>query len=121
MKCLIGIHPPTSGKIVFDGKEIRFKTTLEALNSGISMIHQELSPVPERSVSENLWLGRAPRKGLIIDHKKMRQDSIDLFREVSSKDKSLRIYAGLRHEIFNEFKKNRVIRDAVEWLDDHVG
>ena len=35
MKCLIGIHPPTSGKIVFDGKEIHFKTTLEALNSGI--------------------------------------------------------------------------------------
>lgn len=82
MKCLIGIHPPTSGKIVFDGKEIRFKTTLEALNSGISMIHQELSPVPERSVSENLWLGRAPRKGLIIDHKKMRQDSIDLFQRL---------------------------------------
>ena len=82
MKCLIGIHPPTSGKIVFDGKEIHFKTTLEALNSGISMIHQELSPVPERSVSENLWLGRAPRKGLIIDHKKMRQDSIDLFQRL---------------------------------------
>ena len=61
MKCLIGIHPPTSGKIVFEGKEIQFKNTLEALNSGISMIHQELSPVPERSVCENLWLGRAPR------------------------------------------------------------
>ena len=83
MKCLIGIHPPTSGKIVFDGKEIHFKTTLEALNSGISMIHQELSPVPERSVSENLWLGRAPRKGLIIDHKKMRQDSIELFQRLN--------------------------------------
>ena len=54
MKCLIGIHPPTSGKIVFEGKEIQFKNTLEALNSGISMIHQELSPVPERSVCENL-------------------------------------------------------------------
>ena len=53
MKCLIGIHPPTSGKIVFEGKEIQFKNTLEALNSGISMIHQELSPVPERSVCEN--------------------------------------------------------------------
>ena len=38
MKCLIGIHPPTSGKIVFEGKEIQFKNTLEALNSGISMI-----------------------------------------------------------------------------------
>ena len=36
MKCLIGIHPPTSGKIVFEGKEVHFKNTLEALNSGIS-------------------------------------------------------------------------------------
>ena len=82
MKCLIGIHPPTSGKIVFEGKEVHFKNTLEALNAGISMIHQELSPVPERSVCENLWLGRAPRKGLIVDHKKMRQDSIELFQKL---------------------------------------
>ena len=39
MKCLIGIHPPTSGTILFEGKEVRFKNTLEALNAGISMIH----------------------------------------------------------------------------------
>ena len=82
MKCLIGIHPPTSGKIVFGGKEVRFKTTLEALNAGISMIHQELSPVPERSVAENLWLGRAPRRGLRVDHRKMREDSIALFKKL---------------------------------------
>jgi len=82
MKCLIGIHAPTSGKIIFDGKEIHFKTTLEALNSGISMIHQELSPVPERSVSENLWLGRVPMKGIVVDHKKMRDDSIALFQKL---------------------------------------
>lgn len=48
------------------------------------------------------------------------QDSIDMFGEVSSCDKSLRIYAGLCHEIFNEFKRDRVIRDAIEWLDDHA-
>ncbi|MCI8855202.1 MAG: sugar ABC transporter ATP-binding protein [Clostridiaceae bacterium] len=83
MKCLIGIHPPTSGSIVFEGKEIHFKTTLEALNSGISMIHQELSPVPERSVAENLWLGRVPLKnGFMVDHKKMREDSIALFQKL---------------------------------------
>ncbi|NBH81313.1 sugar ABC transporter ATP-binding protein, partial [Clostridiaceae bacterium] len=80
---LIGIHPPTSGKIVFEGKEIRYKTTLEALNSGISMIHQELSPVPERSVAENLWLGRVPLKnGFMVDHKKMREDSVALFQKL---------------------------------------
>ena len=83
MKCLIGIHPPTSGKIVFEGKEIHYKTTLEALNSGISMIHQELSPVPERSVSENLWLGRVPLKnGFMVDHKKMHNDSEALFKKL---------------------------------------
>ena len=82
MKCLIGIHAPTSGRIVFEGREVNFKTTLEALSSGISMIHQELSPVPERSVSENLWLGRTPRKGLLVDHKKMREDSIRLFEKL---------------------------------------
>ena len=47
------------------------------------MLHQELSPVPERSVCENLWLGRAPRKGLIIDHKKLRLDSIELFNKLN--------------------------------------
>ena len=83
MKCLIGIHPPTSGKIIFKGKEICYKTTLEAMNSGISMIHQELSPVPERSVCDNVWLGREPRKGLIVDHKKMREDCIALFKRLN--------------------------------------
>jgi methyl-galactoside transport system ATP-binding protein/inositol transport system ATP-binding protein len=82
MKCLIGIHPPTSGKIVFEGKEVRFKSTLEALNAGISMIHQELSPVPERSVAENLWLGRVPKKGLFVDNKKMYEDSVQLFQKL---------------------------------------
>ena len=72
MKCLIGIHPPTSGKIVFDGKEVQFKSTKEALEAGVSMIHQELSPVPHRSVAENLWLGRVPTTwgGIKVDHKK---------------------------------------------------
>lgn len=83
MKCLIGIQPATSGKIIFEGKEVTYKTTLEAMNSGISMIHQELSPVPERSVAENVWLGREPVKGLLVDHKKMRQDSVELFERLN--------------------------------------
>lgn len=82
MKCLIGIQSPTSGKIVYQGKEVTFSNTLEALNSGISMIHQELSPVPERSVMENVWMGREPRRGIIIDHKKMREDTAKLFDRI---------------------------------------
>lgn len=82
MKCLIGIQPVTSGKILFRGKEVNFPNTHTALNSGISMIHQELSPVPERSVMENVWIGREPRKGFVVDHKKMRQDTLELFERV---------------------------------------
>ncbi len=82
MKCLIGIHPATSGKIIFNGKEVAYKNTLQAMNDGITMIHQELSPVPERTVTENLWLGRFPMKNkLMCDHAKARKDAVELFKK----------------------------------------
>jgi ABC-type sugar transport system ATPase subunit len=72
MKCLIGMHPPTSGQIYFDGKIIENYNTSDALKMGISMIHQELSPVQRRSIMENIWLGREPKNKLgLVDHKKM--------------------------------------------------
>src|SRR5699024_8560381 len=80
MKCLIGIHPATSGKIIYKGKEVSFKSTQDALDHGISMIHQELSPVMERSVCDNVWLGREPKKGILTDHKKMYDDCVALFQ-----------------------------------------
>ena len=48
------------------------------------------------------------------------KDSLLFFDEIASSDKSLRIYAGLMHEIFNEFAKDRVIHDAIEWMDDRL-
>ncbi len=86
MKCLIGIYQKNAGKILFKGKEINFPNTHTALNSGISMIHQELSPVPARKVSQNVWMGREPRKwGIFIDHKKMRSDTLALFERLDLK------------------------------------
>ncbi|MBR0600646.1 sugar ABC transporter ATP-binding protein [Sinanaerobacter chloroacetimidivorans] len=72
MKCLIGIHPPTSGQIYYEGQLIENYSTAEALKMGIAMIHQELSPVEHRSIMENIWLGREPKTKLgLVDHKKM--------------------------------------------------
>lgn len=82
VKCLIGMQPVTAGTIIYKGKKVSFKTTQEALDAGISMIHQELSPVPERSVSDNVWLGREPKKGLIVDQQKMRRDCLELFQKI---------------------------------------
>lgn len=82
MKCLIGMYAANAGTITYKGRAVKYKSTEEALNDGISMIHQELSPVLERSVSENVWLGREPKKGIFIDYKKMRQDCLELFRKM---------------------------------------
>ena len=72
MKCIIGMYQPTSGKIRFNGAQIENYDVIKALEIGISMIHQELSPVLEKSVMENIWLGREPKNRIgLIDHKKM--------------------------------------------------
>lgn len=90
MKCLFGIYSMDSGEILLDGKAVHFKDPKDALDAGISMIHQELQPIPYRSIAENLWVGRYPMKkfmGLIsvVDHKKMRELSVDLLKKVHLK------------------------------------
>ena len=83
MKCLIGIQPVTSGEIIFDGKSISKYNTADALNMGISMIHQELSPVEYRPIMENIWLGREPvGKFGLVDHKKMYEDSKQVLKQI---------------------------------------
>ncbi|MDR2484797.1 MAG: sugar ABC transporter ATP-binding protein [Treponema sp.] len=84
MKCIIGLHAPTSGQIVFDGKELGRYSAAEALKMGISMIHQELNPVLHRPIMENLWLGREPRNKLgIINEKKMMQMTREMLNEIA--------------------------------------
>jgi methyl-galactoside transport system ATP-binding protein len=76
MKCLFGIYHMDSGKIILKGNDCHFNSAADAMTAGISMIHQELSNVPERSVAQNIWLGREPVNKLrLIDHKKMSSDT----------------------------------------------
>ena len=84
MKILIGIHPPTNGTITYKNKEVVFENTNKALNMGISMIHQELSPVLHRTIMENIWLGREPVKGplRLVDHKKMYDMTKELLKDL---------------------------------------
>ena len=58
MKILLGLYSADAGEIMLRGEKVHFKSPAEALRSGISMIHQEISLVPEMDVSENIWLGR---------------------------------------------------------------
>lgn len=82
MKCLFGIYDKDSGKILLENKEIHFKNAKEALENGVAMVHQELNQVRQRSVVDNIWLGRYPKKGFFVDEKKMYEDTIAIFKEL---------------------------------------
>jgi len=87
MKCMFGIYKMDEGQIMMDGQPVTITDPMDALNKGIAMVHQELQPIPARTVGENIFLGRYPLKkalGFIpmIDHKKMYEDTAALLKKV---------------------------------------
>ncbi|MDO5563785.1 MAG: sugar ABC transporter ATP-binding protein [Eubacteriales bacterium] len=89
MKCLFGIYHIDEGEIIYEGQNIHIQGPLDALHKGIAMVHQELQPIPERSIAENIFVGRYPTKKIgpisIIDHKKMNEDAEKVLKEVHLK------------------------------------
>lgn len=83
MKVLFGIYKKDAGEIKLDGVAVDVDNPNDALNKGIAMVHQELQPIKERSIAENIYCGRFPTKfGMFVDHKKMYQDTEELLKEV---------------------------------------
>ncbi|MCH4207483.1 MAG: sugar ABC transporter ATP-binding protein [Solobacterium sp.] len=86
MKCLFGIYKMDEGQIFIDGKEMNIKDPDDAMKKGIAMVHQELQPVPARSIAENMYLGRFPVKKYgplqVIDHKTMYAESEKWMKEL---------------------------------------
>lgn len=81
MKVLSGQYAPDQGKIIYFGEEVKIKSSAEALKMGISMIHQELSPLLDMTVAENLFVGREPKKNGILDKKKMNGQATEYLKE----------------------------------------
>ncbi|MFV0413164.1 MAG: ATP-binding cassette domain-containing protein, partial [Oscillospiraceae bacterium] len=80
MKCLFGIYSKDSGTITLDGRMVDFKTSKEALENGVAMVHQELNQALTRSVQDNLWLGRYPKTaGVMVNERLMRQKTKEIF------------------------------------------
>ena len=86
MKCLFGVYKKDEGIIIFDGKEIDIKDTKDALYRGIAMVHQELQPILDRSIAENIFCGRYPLKNIgpfkVIDHIKMYEETRIYLNEI---------------------------------------
>ncbi len=82
MKVLSGAYLPEAGKIYLDGKPVEFKNSNDALRHGISMIHQELSIIPDMTVADNIFLGHAPSTGGFINQKKLMEMTEELFEKL---------------------------------------
>ena len=65
IKTMSGVHPPTAGEILVDGKPVRFGNARDAIDAGIATVYQDLAMIPLMSVTRNFWMGREPvkRKG----------------------------------------------------------
>jgi ABC-type sugar transport system ATPase subunit len=83
MNVLSGVHRPDSGRILLEGKSVSFSSPRDALDQGISMVHQELSIVPDLDVSENIFLGREPMARLnLVDRRELYRRSEELLKEL---------------------------------------
>ncbi len=84
MKILAGLVQPSAGEIYLRGKKVNIANPRDALRHGIAMIHQELNPVPEMSIAENIFLGREFQYGrsFVVNYKKMRLEAQKLLESI---------------------------------------
>lgn len=89
MNCMFGSKKMDEGHIIYNGEEVNIKSPVDAMNMGISMVHQELRLVPQRTVAENIFLGRFPKKrklGFIpvVDKKRMIKEADEALKKVKA-------------------------------------
>ena len=79
MKILNGVYSLDAGEMFVGGEKVEFKNSHDALEKGISMIHQELSIIPDMTVADNIFLGHAPAAFGMINDKKLMEMTSELF------------------------------------------
>ncbi|MBK9714936.1 MAG: sugar ABC transporter ATP-binding protein [Kouleothrix sp.] len=78
IKILTGVYRRDAGTIVYDGQPIDFHSPQQAQANGVSTIFQEVNLVPFRSVAENIFMGREPRRWGLLDWRRMNREAGEL-------------------------------------------
>lgn len=82
MKILMGIYTADSGEVVLDGQPMTVRNPQEAMAKGVAMIHQELNPIMDMQVFENIYIGREIAKRGLVDKRAMLRATEDLLKEL---------------------------------------
>jgi len=91
-KIIVGYYKPDSGKIFFEGGEVRFSSPQEARRAGIEIVYQDMALVDYMSIYRNIFLGREIGRGFgpikLLDKKSMKRAALNLIREIGISDKN---------------------------------
>lgn len=82
MKIVAGVHGPDSGTIELDGSPVTFPTPLDAQRAGVATVFQEFNLLPDRSVAENVYLGREPLRRGMVDRRRLHADTTRLLDDL---------------------------------------
>jgi len=82
MKVMAGAYIPDSGTILFQGEKVSFGHPAEAQAIGISIIYQEFNLLPERTVAQNIFLGREPSRFGVINLRQLNKQANDVLKDI---------------------------------------
>lgn len=86
MKILAGVHQADGGSIDLGGQQVAFAHPLEAQSAGVTTVFQEFNLLPERTVAQNVHLGREPRRRGLVDQHRMESDTTALLGDLGIDD-----------------------------------
>ncbi|KRA25961.1 sugar ABC transporter ATP-binding protein [Microbacterium sp. Root61] len=82
MKILAGVHQADAGTVEFEGRVVAYTHPLQAMNDGLVTVFQEFNLLPERTVAQNVFLGREPRKGVFLDKRAMARRTREILTDL---------------------------------------
>jgi ABC-type sugar transport system ATPase subunit len=86
MKILCGAYRPSEGEIRIDGERVSFHHPLDGQQAGVAIIYQEFNLLPDRTVAENIFLGREPRRGVLVDRREMEERAAEILQQLAPDD-----------------------------------
>jgi ribose transport system ATP-binding protein len=84
MKIMVGAYAADSGEILLQGHKVVFAHPRQAQLQGISIIYQEFNLLPERTVAQNIFLGREPSRLGVIDNREMERRTVEMLKELDA-------------------------------------
>ncbi|MBI9046601.1 MAG: sugar ABC transporter ATP-binding protein, partial [Anaerolineaceae bacterium] len=86
MKVMAGVYRADEGKVLLRGEKVSFTHPQKAQEEGVSIIYQELNLLPERTVAQNVFLGREPSQFGFIDSNRMNNQTLEVLKRLDSED-----------------------------------